>query len=84
MAVCRDDLAISIDGTLIAQAALTDRHNRPLSRWTGRITLVSDERSLLIAGIADSLDGRHFEQLAANAIVGRAVPGWMCAGAYDA
>jgi conjugative transfer signal peptidase TraF len=80
MTVCRDGLAISIDGSVLAHAALTDRSDRPLPDWTGCITLGSDEVFLLLAGVPDSLDGRYFGPLAANAIVGRAVPVWTSGG----
>ncbi|MEJ6395513.1 S26 family signal peptidase [Gymnodinialimonas sp. 2305UL16-5] len=84
MTVCRDETDISIDGTPVAQAALADRHDRALPRWTGCITLAPDEVFLLIADVPDSLDGRYFGPLPADAILGRAIPLWTHGGAEDA
>jgi len=84
MTVCRDGVDIAIDGTVVAQAASDDRHGRPLPRWTGCVTLGSDEVFLLVAGVADSLDGRYFGPLSADTILGRAIPLWTYEGAADA
>ena len=84
MTVCRDGLDIAIGGTVVAQAASDDRHGRPLTRWTGCVTLGSDEVFLLLAGVADSLDGRYFGPLSADTILGRAIPLWTFGGAADA
>ena len=84
MTVCRDGVDIAIDGTVVAQAASADRHGRPLPRWTGCITLGSDEVFLLVAGVADSLDGRYFGLFSADTILGRAIPLWTNGGAEDA
>lgn len=84
MTVCRDGLDIAIGGTVVAQAASDDRHGRPLPRWTGCITLGSDEVFLLVAGVADSLDGRYFGPFSADTILGRAIPLWTNGGAEDA
>jgi conjugative transfer signal peptidase TraF len=84
MTVCRDGLDIAIGGTVVAQAASDDRHGRPLPRWTGCVTLASDEVFLLLAGVADSLDGRYFGPLSADTILGRAIPLWTFGGAEDA
>ncbi len=84
MTLCRDGLDIAIGGTVVAQAASDDRHGRPLPRWTGCVTLASDEVFLLLAGVADSLDGRYFGPLSADTILGRAIPLWTFGGAEDA
>ncbi|WP_299657015.1 S26 family signal peptidase [uncultured Tateyamaria sp.] len=84
MTVCRDGVDIAIDGTVVAQAASADRHGRPLPRWTGCITLGSDEVFLLVAGVADSLDGRYFGPFSADTILGRAIPLWTYGRAEDA
>lgn len=84
MTVCRDGLDIAIGGTVVAQAASDDRHGRPLPRWTGCVTLESDEVFLLVTGVADSLDGRYFGPLSADTILGRAIPLWTFGGAEDA
>ena len=84
MTVCRDGLAISIDGAVIAQAALTDGHGRTLPRWFGCVTLKLDQVFLLNAGVADSLDGRYFGPLQIDSVMGNAVPIWISGGASDA
>lgn len=84
MTVCRSGLAISIDGAVIAQAALTDRHGRALSRWIGCVTLKSDQVFLINTGVADSLDGRYFGPLQIDSVIGSAVPIWISGGASDA
>ncbi|WP_430448806.1 S26 family signal peptidase [Rhodophyticola sp.] len=84
MTVCRDGLDITLDGTVVAEAALADQQGRPLPRWTGCVTLASDEVFLLLAGVADSLDGRYFGPLSEDTIIGRAIPLWTYGGAADA
>lgn len=84
MTACRHDLDITIDGTVVAQAASNDRQGRPLPRWTGCVTIDSDEVFLLVAGVADSLDGRYFGPLSGDTILGRAIPLWTFGGAEDA
>ncbi|MEL6295068.1 MAG: S26 family signal peptidase [Pseudomonadota bacterium] len=84
MTACRHDLDITIDGTVVAQAASNDQQGRPLPRWTGCVTLASDEVFLLLAGVADSLDGRYFGPLSADTILGRAIPLWTFGGVEDA
>ncbi len=84
MTVCRNNLEITIDGRVVAEAATDDRQGRPLPRWTGCVTLGSDEVFLLVAGVADSLDGRYFGPLSAETILGRAIPLWTYGGAADA
>ena len=84
MTVCRHNFDIAIDGTVVAQAAPADRQGRPLPRWTACVTLGPDAVFLLVAGVANSLDGRYFGPLTADTILGRAVPLWTHGGAEDA
>ncbi|MGD9866325.1 MAG: S26 family signal peptidase, partial [Pseudodonghicola sp.] len=84
MTVCRDGLDIAIGGTVVAQAASADQQGRPLPRWTGCVTLGTDDVFLLITDVADSLDGRYFGPLSADTILGRAIPLWTYGGAEDA
>lgn len=84
MTVCRDGLDIAIGGTVVAQAASADQQGRPLPRWTGCVTLGTDDIFLLVTGVADSLDGRYFGPLSADTILGRAIPLWTFGGAEDA
>ncbi|WP_299613988.1 S26 family signal peptidase [uncultured Tateyamaria sp.] len=84
MTVCRNNLEITIDGSIVAEAASADQHGRPLPRWTRCVTLASDDVFLLITDVADSLDGRYFGPLSADTILGRAIPLWTYGGAEDA
>lgn len=81
MTVCRDETDLCIDGTPVAQAAQTDRQGRALPRWTGCITIGPHEVFLLIASVPESLDGRYFGPLPADAILGQAIPIWTYGGA---
>lgn len=84
MTVCRNNLEITIDGSVVAEAASADQQGRPLPRWTGCVTLGSDDVFLLLAGVADSLDARYFGPLSADIILGRATPLWTYGGPEDA
>ena len=84
MTVCRHDFDITLEGTVVAEAASADQQARPLPLWTGCVTLASDEVFLLLSGVADSLDGRYFAPLSADTILGRAIPLWTFGGAEDA
>ncbi|QHQ34431.1 S26 family signal peptidase [Algicella marina] len=84
MTVCRNNLEITIDGSVVAEAASADQQGRPLPRWTGCVTLGSDDVFLLLAGVADSLDGRYFGPLSADIILGRAILLWTYGEAEDA
>ncbi|UWQ95486.1 S26 family signal peptidase [Rhodobacteraceae bacterium M385] len=80
MVVCRDGLAVSVNGTIIAMAAETDRNGLPLPSWTGCVTLGPEEVFLLNAHVDDSLDGRYFGTINAVQIVGQALPLWTTGG----
>ncbi|KAA2312743.1 S26 family signal peptidase [Puniceibacterium sp. HSS470] len=84
MTVCRNNLEITIDGRVVAEAASADQQGRPLPRWTGCVTLESDDVFLLITDVADSLDGRYFGPMSADTILGHAIPLWTYGGAEDA
>jgi conjugative transfer signal peptidase TraF len=74
--VCRDALAVTIDGTAVGVARERDSRGRPLPSWSGCRTLGQDEIFLLNPRSADSLDGRYFGLLPASSVVGRAIPIW--------
>jgi type IV secretory pathway protease TraF len=80
MVVCRDGLSVSVNGTIVAMASVTDRDDRPLPSWTGCITLGPEEVFLLNADVDDSLDGRYFGTVIASQIVGQALPLWTRGG----
>jgi type IV secretory pathway protease TraF len=66
-----------VDGTVVAQARLTDRSGRSLPRWSGCRTLRSGELFLLNPASADSFDGRYFGAISARAIVAVLKPLWL-------
>lgn len=80
MTVCRYNLDVTVNGTLVAKAARLDRKRRPLPCWAGCVTLGPTEVFLLIANAPDSLDGRYFGTMHTGLIVGAATPLWTRGG----
>lgn len=74
--VCRDGLAISIDGRIAARARSADRAGRPLPHWGGCRILGPDKVFLLTADVPDSLDGRYFGPTERRSLRGRVTPVW--------
>lgn len=74
--ICRDGLALIVDGATWATARERDRLGRPLPRWSGCRTLIDGEVFLMNWDEPSSLDGRYFGPLPARSIVGRAIPVW--------
>lgn len=72
--VCRNGLAVSVDGRVVALARPKDRRGRPLPTWSGCHDLGTDEVFLLTAEAPDSLDGRYFGATSKAAIRGVAHP----------
>ncbi|CAN5146255.1 S26 family signal peptidase [soil metagenome] len=72
--VCRDGLAISINGRVLASARPEDRRGRRLPVWFGCRTLAAGEVFLLTADVPDSLDGRYFGPTSVTSIRGVAFP----------
>lgn len=72
--VCRIGDAVSVDARPIATARTSDRLGRPLPVWQGCRTLRDGELFLLNPAHPDSLDGRYFGPLPADAVLGRARP----------
>ena len=79
--VCRIGDTISIDGDAIALAQRTDRLGRFLPVWSGCRTLAADQLFFLNADREDSLDGRYFGPLPADAVIGMARPIWVASDA---
>lgn len=79
--VCRDGAAVSVDGTVQAQAQLRDHAGQLLPTWGGCLKLADSEVFLLNPAEPASLDGRYFGPLPASSVIGRAVPLWI-AGAH--
>ena len=74
--ICRDDLAVSVDGVPFGDALAHDRRGRPLPVWQGCVVLTDDQVFLMNPDRADSLDGRYFGPLDRSTIVGHAEPLW--------
>ncbi|RKQ89604.1 S26 family signal peptidase [Maricaulis maris] len=72
--VCRDGAAVSVDDISVAQAQPSDRFGRDLPVWQGCHIVAETELFLLNPRHPDSLDGRYFGALPADAVIGRAVP----------
>lgn len=72
--VCRTGGTVSVDDDIMAQAQPSDRFGRALPVWQGCHIVASTELFLLNPSHPDSLDGRYFGALPANAVIGRAVP----------
>ena len=72
--VCRVGDIVSVDGRPLATARASDRLGRPLPVWRGCRTLRDRDLFLLNPEHPDSLDGRYFGPLPADAVLGRAHP----------
>jgi len=78
--ICRDDLDISVDGIVMAQARERDHLGRPLPTWRGCFLLHPGQVFLLNWDEPASFDGRYFGAFPIEAIIGRAVPIWTREG----
>ena len=74
--VCREKVAILINGNVVATALLHDTQGRDMPRWRGCFTLGPDEFFLLNEH-PKSLDGRYFGVTGADEIAGVARPVWI-------
>jgi type IV secretory pathway protease TraF len=74
--VCRERLAITVDGIEMGAARKRDRRGRVLPSWQGCRELAQGEVFLMNWDEPASLDSRYFGPLPVTAIVGRAVPLW--------
>jgi conjugative transfer signal peptidase TraF len=74
--VCRNDLAITIDGIEVGAARDRDRRGRLLPVWKGCRVVAEGEVFLMNWDEPASLDGRYFGPLPGTTIVGRAIPLW--------
>ena len=72
--ICRIGDTVSVDGRPLATARESDRFGQPLPVWQGCRTLRDGELFLLNPAHPDSLDGRYFGPLSADAVLGRAHP----------
>jgi conjugative transfer signal peptidase TraF len=74
--VCRQGLAIKVDGIEMGTARERDSRDRPLRAWQGCRIVTKGEVFLMNWDEPASLDGRYFGPIAAASIIGRAEPLW--------
>jgi len=74
--VCRNGLAITVDGVEVGAAREHDRRGRLLPVWQGCRAVRLGEVFLMNWDEPASLDGRYFGTLPLAVVVGRAVPFW--------
>ena len=74
--VCRNALAIVVDGIEMGAARTSDRRGRTLPDWQGCHLIARGEIFLMNWDEPGSLDGRYFGAIPLTAIVGRAYPLW--------
>ncbi len=72
--VCRTGNAITVDDVRFGDALDRDRRGRPLPIWQGCRKVADGDIFLMNVSVADSLDGRYFGPIAANAVIGQATP----------
>lgn len=74
--ICALGNTLLINGTAVANRLECDRLGRALPRWEGCRRLGDGELLPLMAGVADSFDGRYFGPISTRAVIGRLVPLW--------
>lgn len=75
--VCRQGVAITVDGLPVGEARVHDRKGRDLPVWQGCRVLGPGEVFLMNPDVPDSLDGRYFGPLPRAAIIARLRPIWL-------
>jgi len=71
--VCRQGQAVTIDGLIVARAALEDARRRPLPAWEGCRRLAANEVFLLSPEVG-SFDGRYLAMTPTTSILALAKP----------
>ena len=74
--VCREELTITVDKSVVGEARARDSRGRLLPNWQGCHIVADGEVFLMNWRSADSLDGRYFGVLPASAIIGKVEPVW--------
>ena len=82
--VCRQGVAITVDGLPVGEARVHDRKGRDLPVWQGCRVLGPGEVFLMNSDVPDSLDGRYFGPLPRTAITARLRPVWREDGPQEA
>lgn len=72
--VCRTGHAISVDNVPLGTALPADRAGRTLPVWQGCQRVATGDIFLMNPDSRDSLDGRYFGPIAADAVIGKATP----------
>jgi conjugative transfer signal peptidase TraF len=75
--ICRNGATVTVDGVVLGEALPRDRLGRHLPEWQGCRLLQDGEIFLMNPEVRDSLDGRYFGPLPADAVVGIARPIWV-------
>ena len=81
--ICRSGATISVDDVVLGEALPRDRLGRDLPDWQGCRLLQDGEIFLMNREVRDSLDGRYFGPLPADAIIGMARPIWVASDAAE-
>ena len=75
--VCRTGATVTVDDVVLGEALPRDRLGRDLPVWQGCSLLRDGEVFLMNREVRDSLDGRYFGPLPADAVIGMARPVWV-------
>lgn len=81
--LCRSGATITVDGVVLGEALPRDRLGRDLPDWQGCRLLQDGEIFLMNREVRDSLDGRYFGPLPADAVIGVARPIWVASEAAE-
>lgn len=79
--ICRSSATITVDDVVLGEALPRDRLGRDLPDWQGCRLLQDGEIFLMNREVRDSLDGRYFGPLPADAVIGMARPIWVASDA---
>jgi len=81
--ICRSGATITADDVVLGEALPRDRLGRDLPDWQGCRLLREGELFLMNREVRDSLDGRYFGPLPADAVIGQARPIWVVSDAAE-
>lgn len=81
--VCRSGATVTVDDVVLGEALPRDRFGRDLPDWQGCRLLQHGEIFLMNREVRDSLDGRYFGPLPADAVIGQARPIWVTSYAAE-
>ena len=81
--VCRSGATVTVDDIVLGEALPRDRLYRDLPDWQGCRLIQDGEVFLMNREVQDSLDGRYFGPLPADAVIGQARPIWVTSDAAE-